>query len=115
MASPNATKRLPAPERKRQILAAARELFGHPGAEEPSVDRLAEAAGISKPILYRHFPSKRELYLAVLEDHLADLIRRLWVALSGSADPRERLRGAFQASFEFVDAAPAGSRSRVEA
>ena len=115
MATHPTSKRLPADERRRQILAAAREVFGHRGAEDPSVDELAAAAGISKPILYRHFPSKRELYLAVLEDHLGDLIRRLWVGLSGSADPRERLRGALQAYVEFVDERPDGYRMLVEA
>ena len=115
MAGATSTKRLPASERKRQILASAREVFAHRGAEEPRVEDLAAAAGITKPILYRHFASKRELYLAVLEDHLADLIRRLWVALSDSADPRERLRGALQAYFEFVDERPDGYRMLVEA
>jgi len=109
------TKRLPPDERRRQILGAAREVFAHRGPEDPTVDDLAAAAGISKPILYRHFPSKRELYLAVLEDHLADLIRRLWVGLSASANPRERLRGALQAYFEFVDERPDGYRMLVEA
>jgi AcrR family transcriptional regulator len=108
-------KRLPAEERKRQILVAAREVFGHRGAEDPSVDELAAAAGISKPILYRHFASKRELYLAVLEDHLSDLIRRLWVGLSSSADPRERLRSALRAYFEFVEERPDGYRMLAEA
>src|SRR5213082_3111664 len=115
MATRRQTRRLPAPERRRQILAAARELFGRDDPQEPSVDDLAAAAGISKPILYRHFSGKRELYLAVLEDHLADLIRRLWVGLSGSADPRERLRGALKAYFEFVDERPDGYRMLVEA
>jgi len=115
MANPGSTKRLPAPERRRQILSAAREVFGREAAEEPTVDELAAAAGVSKPILYRHFSGKRELYLAVLEDHLSDLIRRLWVGLSGSADPRERLRGALQAYFEFVDKRPDGYRMLVEA
>src|SRR5437763_5523467 len=115
MATRASTKRLPPPERRRQILAAARELFGTGDGEEPSVDQLAAAAGVSKPILYRHFSGKRELYLAVLEDHLADLIRRLWVGLSGSADPRERLRGALQAYFEFVEERPDGYRMLVEA
>ena len=115
MATRSPTRRLPAPERRRQILAAAREVFGRDDPEAPSVDDLAAAAGISKPILYRHFSGKRELYLAVLEDHLADLIRRLWVGLSASADPRERLRGALQAYFQFVDERPDGYRMLVEA
>jgi AcrR family transcriptional regulator len=108
-------KRLPAEERKRQILVAAREVFAHRGTEDPSVDELAAAAGITKPILYRHYRSKRELYLAVLEDHLGDLIRRLWVGLSGSEDPRDRLRSALRAYFEFVEERPDGYRMLVEA
>src|SRR5919198_2253879 len=110
-----ARRRLPAQERRRRIVDAAREVFARSGYEGASVDELAAAAGISNPILYRHFSGKRELYLAVLEDHLSDLIRRLWVGLSASSDPRDRLRGALQAYFEFVDERPDGYRMLVEA
>jgi AcrR family transcriptional regulator len=108
-------KRLPAPERRRQILMAAREILGRSGYEEASVEDLAAAAGVTKPVLYRHFRGKRDLYLAVLEDHLADLIRRLWVGLSASPDPRERLRRSLHAYFDFVEERPDGYRMLVEA
>ena len=113
MATPS--RRLPASERKLQIVAAARELFGRSGYEATGVDDIAAHAGITKPVLYRHFEGKRDLYLAVLEDHLADLIRRLWVGLSASAEPRERLRVSIQAFFEFVEERPDGYRMLVEA
>jgi AcrR family transcriptional regulator len=108
-------RRLPAEERKRQIVAAAREVFAHSGYEEASVEQLAAHAGVTKPILYRHFEGKRSLYFAVLEDHLGDLIRRLWVGLSGSSNPRERLRGSLDAYFAFVEERPDGYRMLVEA
>ena len=98
-----------------QIVGAAREVFGRRGYEGASVDELASRAGVTKPILYRHFRGKRDLYLAVLDDHLADLIRRLWVGIATSADPRERLRVSIQAFFDFVDERPDGYRMLVEA
>lgn len=106
---------MPAEERKRQIVLAAREVFARSGYEQASVEELAERAGVTKPILYRHFDGKRDLYIAVLEDHLADLIRRLWVGLSASQEPRERLRSSLHAYFSFVDERPDGYRMLVEA
>jgi AcrR family transcriptional regulator len=96
-------------------VAAGREVFGRHGYEGAAVEEIAAQAGVTKPVLYRHFRGKRDLYLAVLEDHLADLIRRLWVGLSASADPRERLRVSLNAYFDFVDERPDGYRMLVEA
>src|SRR5919198_857389 len=110
-----ARRRLPAQERRRRIVDAAREVFARSGYEGASVEELAAQAGVTKPILYRHFAGKRDLYLAVLEDHLADLIRRLWVGLSASSDPRERLRVSIQSYFDYVDERPDGYRLLVEA
>jgi AcrR family transcriptional regulator len=104
-----------APERREQILSTGRRLFAQWGYEETSVDDIADATGVTKPIVYRHFASKRDLYLAVLEDHLNDLIARLWVALSSSPDPRERLRRGIEAYFRFVDEREDGFRMLVEA
>src|SRR5438309_249709 len=108
-------RRLPPAERRRRIVAAAREVFARAGYEEANVEDLAAQAGVTKPVLYRHFAGKRDLYLVVLEDHLADLIRRLWVGLSASSDPRERLRVSLQSYFDFVDERPDGYRMLVEA
>ena len=111
----SARRRMRGPERKDQILATARRVFARAGYEPTSVDDIAAAAGVTKPVLYRHFDSKRDLYLAVLEDHLGDLIGRLWVALSSSPDPRERLRRGLEAYFEFVEEREDGFRMLVEA
>ncbi|MFN2545274.1 MAG: TetR/AcrR family transcriptional regulator [Actinomycetota bacterium] len=115
MATTTGRTRMPANERKRQIVLAARDVFGRAGYEDASVDQLAARAGVTKPILYRHFDGKRDLYLAVLEDHLGDLIRRLWVGLSASTEPRERLRESLHAYFEFVEQRPDGYRMLAEA
>src|SRR6266508_2247294 len=108
-------RRMKGPERREQILVTGRRLFAEYGYEETSVDDIAAATGVTKPIVYRHFESKRDLYLAVLEDHLNDLIARLWVALSSSPDPRERLRRGLEAYFVFVDEREDGFRMLVEA
>lgn len=58
--------RLPAAERKEAILAAALPVFATRGAEGATTRDLAKAAGVTEPILYRHFPSKTELFEAVV-------------------------------------------------
>src|SRR5689334_5973187 len=67
------SRRLRAPERRQVVLDAAGRLFGERGYEGTSLNEVAAAAGVTKPILYRHFDSKRALYLALLERHRADL------------------------------------------
>lgn len=106
---------MPAAERREQILTVARRLFGEQGYEELSIDEVAAAVGVSKPIIYRHFDGKRDLYHAVLEQHLAELIRRLWVAMSSAPDPRARLRAGLEAYFAFADEREDGFRMLVEA
>jgi AcrR family transcriptional regulator len=104
-----------APDRREQILTTARRRFARTGYENTSLDDIAAAAGVTKPVLYRHFTGKQDLYLAVLDEHLSELIRRLWVALSASPDPRERLRKGLDAYFAFVEERPDGFRMLVEA
>jgi len=65
--------RLPAGERRETILAAAAGLFAARGYEGASLDEVAGAAGVTKPILYRHFDSKQDLYLALLRRHAEDM------------------------------------------
>ncbi|MGO9780799.1 MAG: helix-turn-helix domain-containing protein, partial [Streptosporangiaceae bacterium] len=57
--------RLPRQARRRQLLGAAQEVFVSQGYHAAAMDEIAERAGISKPVLYQHFPSKLELYLAL--------------------------------------------------
>jgi AcrR family transcriptional regulator len=110
-----AGRRMRGLERREQVLATARRLFAERGYDETSLDDVAAAAGVTKPVVYRHFTGKRDLYLAVLEDHLDDLIRRLWRALGSEPDPKERLRRGLDAYFAFVEERPDGFRTLLEA
>jgi len=60
--------RLPAEQRRSQLLLVAVEVFGERGFHATSMDEVAEAAGVTKPVLYQHFPSKRALYRELLDD-----------------------------------------------
>src|SRR5579864_2690543 len=103
-ARPRST-RLPRHERRRQLLDAALEVFVSQGYHAAAMDEIAERAGVSKPVLYQHFPGKLELYLALLDesrDALADTVR---TALGSTADNRQRVAATFVAFFDFVSGA----------
>lgn len=61
-------------ERRSQLLAIALDLFATEGFHHVSMDDIADRAAVSKPVLYRHFPSKLDLYLAVVDTQGADLL-----------------------------------------
>ncbi|GAC1315062.1 MAG: TetR/AcrR family transcriptional regulator [Acidimicrobiales bacterium] len=103
-----ATGRLPAPRRRRQLLDVARRLFGDLGYHHTSMDALAEAAGVTKPVLYQHFGSKRDLYLEVLGDVGDQLMDAVVEAARAAGHPREQVEAGFRAYFGFV-AAHAGA------
>lgn len=94
--------RLPREERRRQLLNAAQEVFVSNGFHGAAMDDIAEAAKVSKPVLYQHFPGKRELYLALLEDHLGTLTEFLTGALNSTTDNKLRVRETMRAYFRFV-------------
>src|SRR5919201_6218561 len=89
-------RRLPVGERRELITEAAGRLFGERGYEGTRLDDVAAAAGVTKPILYRHFASKRDLYLALLERHREDL-PALAAAIPAEGRPEERLRAVLRA------------------
>jgi AcrR family transcriptional regulator len=96
------TPRLPAARRRKQLLDVALRVFAERGFHPTSMNDLAEAAGVTKPVLYQHFGSKRELYLELLEevgDRLRDAIGK---ATSEAATPREQVQRGFRAYFGFV-------------
>jgi AcrR family transcriptional regulator len=66
-------KRIPGAERRTMILRAAAGLFAEHGYAATRLDDVAAAAGVTKPIVYRHFESKKALYLALLAKHESDL------------------------------------------
>jgi AcrR family transcriptional regulator len=73
MMAATARQRLPRAERREVVMNAAGRLFGERGYAHTSLDEIAAAAGVTKPVLYRHFDSKTNLYLALLERHRDDL------------------------------------------
>lgn len=95
--------RLPRPARRRQLLAAAQEVFVAHGYHSAAMDDIAERAGVSKPVLYQHFPGKLELYLALLDTHCDALITKVREAMEATPDNKERVSGAVRAYFDFVD------------
>jgi AcrR family transcriptional regulator len=102
--------RLPAEQRRTQLIEVAIEIFAERGFHATSMDDLAEAAGVTKPVLYQHFPSKRALYRELLDDVDAQLVARLVTATSGAASGRERVQEGFAAYFRFVAENRAGFR-----
>jgi AcrR family transcriptional regulator len=95
--------RLPRSARRKQLLAAAQEVFVANGYHAAAMDDIAERAGVSKPVLYQHFPSKLELYLALLDQHVEVLGEQVRSALQATDDNRRRVDGCIAAYFDFVD------------
>src|SRR3954451_25359189 len=102
MAGTTERRRLPVAERRELITEAAGRLFGERGYEGTRLDDVAAAAGVTKPVLYRHFDSKRELYLALLARHRDDLPTFVGAApTEGSL--REWLRAILESWLEYVE------------
>jgi AcrR family transcriptional regulator len=99
MASP---VRLPAARRRRQLLDVALDAFAGGGFHRTSMDEVAEAAGVTKPVLYQHFGSKRDLYLELLRDVGGQLLDAIRAAVADAAGPRQQVEAGFTAYFRFV-------------
>jgi AcrR family transcriptional regulator len=113
--APSRQRRLPASERRALIEAAAARLFAERHYGATSMQDIARAAGVSKPMLYRHFESKRDLQMRLLErcrDELA--AAPLDELLSRSGDPAERLPAMIDAWFAYVEAHPHESKNLLQ-
>jgi AcrR family transcriptional regulator len=97
------TGRLPRSARRTQLLGAAQEVFVANGYHAAAMDDIADRAGVSKPVLYQHFPSKLDLYLALLDQHVEVLGQRVRGALASTDDNKERVSACIAAYFDFVD------------
>ena len=95
-------RRLPAAERRELIIEAAGRAFGERGYEGARLDEIAAAAGVTKPILYRHFGSKQELYLALLDRHRDDL-PTFGERMPTEGSPSERLRAVLELWLDYVE------------
>jgi AcrR family transcriptional regulator len=95
--------RLPRSARRKQLLKAAQDIFVAQGYHAAAMDDIAERAGVSKPVLYQHFPGKLELYLALLDTHCDVLVENIRAAMAATADNKARVANATRAYFDFVD------------
>lgn len=98
-----APTRMPRQQRRAQVLDAAREVFVALGYHAAGMDDIAEQAGVSKPVLYQHFPSKLDLYLDLLDAGIAQMLVQSDAAVRSTADNKQRVKATMQAYFAFVD------------
>lgn len=101
-ASGTRVQRMPRAQRRAQLLEAALSVFVSKGYHQAAMEDIAEHAGVSKPVLYQHFPGKLDLYLALLDtqcDHLEALVLE---ALESSDEHEERVYATVRAFFDFV-------------
>jgi AcrR family transcriptional regulator len=94
--------RLSRSARRAQLLVAARDVFAAQGYHAAAMDDIAEKAGVSKPVLYQHFPGKLELYRALLTTYADELVASVQKAIEQTHDNRERVHAAVAAYFDFV-------------
>lgn len=95
-------QRMPAQARRRQLLEVALEKFAARGFHETSMEEIADAAGVTKPVLYQHFHSKQDLFLELLESEGNDLQRDVMERAAAETDPYQQVLAGFRAYFDFV-------------
>ena len=95
--------RLPRAERERQTLVIASELFAERGYATVTMDDVATAVGVTKPLLYHYFGNKERLYLACMEPAAEGLVTAVVGAVRGAPSPAESLRPGIHAFFHFLD------------
>ncbi len=95
--------RLPRRARRNQLLGAAQEVFVAQGYHAAAMDDIADRAGVSKPVLYQHFPGKLDLYMALLDQHCEALLQAVREALGSTTDNKYRVAATMDAYFTFVE------------
>ena len=101
--SEDKSARLPRDERRAQLLVAALEVFTAAGYHSAAMDEIADRANVSKPVLYQHFPSKLDLYLAVLDLHIDSLVFAIQKAIASNRENSSRVAATVEAYFGFID------------
>lgn len=94
--------RLPRRERRAQLLESALEVFVAQGYHAAAMDDIAERAGVSKPVLYQHFPGKLDLYLALLDESCTTVIDSCRGALASTDDNKLRVAATVKAFYDYV-------------
>ncbi len=94
--------RLPRRERRVQLLDSALEVFAAQGYHAAAMDDIADRAGVSKPVLYQHFPGKLDLYIALLDSSCEAIIDNCRVALGSTQDNKQRVAATMDVYYEYV-------------
>ena len=95
-------RRLPADQRRLQLFDVALRLFADRGFASTTMDDIAAAAGVTKPLLYQHFTSKRALYLELVESVANDMLSAINEATLAAEGPRQQVEAGFAAYFQLV-------------
>jgi AcrR family transcriptional regulator len=95
-------RRLTAGQRRQQLVAVALELFARRGYRATTMDDIAEAAGVTKPLVYQHFSSKRALYLELVNSIAQDLLLAVRAGVLEAEGPRQQVEMGFAAYFSLV-------------
>ena len=95
-------RRLTADARRRQLFDVALSLFAEHGYAATTMDDIAEAAGVTKPLVYQHFESKRALYLELLDVFSHDLVDRIVQSTAAAEGPRQQVEFGFAGYFELM-------------
>jgi len=98
------------PARRAEVVDAAVGCFARSGYRAASMGDIAHRAGVTRTVLYDHFPSKKALFLAVLEEQSAIFLQDVGSRISGEGDARERMRQTVAAVFAFADERPGSWR-----
>ncbi len=99
-----ATRRLTAEARRAQLLSVAREVFAEDGYPDAAMEKIAQRAGVTKPVLYQHFEGKKELYLALLDSDMSRLLAQVSGAIESAHDNPSRIRKGLAAYFNYIEA-----------
>jgi AcrR family transcriptional regulator len=103
-------RRLSATDRRAAILDSALQIFSSRGYHAASIDEIAGEAGISKALIYEHFPSKKELHASLLQRHVQEIFEALAQAAAGPEPGELRLRNGVDAFLEWVETHPRAFR-----
>ncbi|MEO6473370.1 MAG: TetR/AcrR family transcriptional regulator [Aeromicrobium sp.] len=104
------TNRLPRKARREQLLRVALEVFVEQGFHSASMDEISERAGVSKPVLYQHFPGKLDLYLALLETSADTVVDSVREALASTSDNKRRVQATIAHWYDYVSEETAAFR-----
>lgn len=103
-------KRLSGPQRRLRLIQAAIEVFSRKGYDGASVEEIASAASVTKPVLYDHFSSKEEIFVAAIEQIRDGLLETGNRAIAMEKSPGKRLKAAISVFFDLVENDPSAAR-----